>query len=292
MAERPRSKADHQLQIFLILCLWLLVGYLGYLYAARPGGFSGLVDDPGGGDTSSEHKEIQAGARKDLANLGLGTVIAYYPKTVQVDQSFKIELAVCASPVANCLINKEPNIQMTKPHEVGVEANVAAKLQSPSRNLAVESDGNGERLVFKDTNAKVQRWEWSFTAARPGTYDITIEVTPQQAISTRSLGTVLVQDIIITAEDTAATWSARAAGRISAFFSSVGGALAAQFAAVVGFLVYRHSKRNSPAPAAQALPMVQQQPTSSTAPTAARRVPPKPRKPVATTPRNGARKRR
>jgi len=34
--------------------------------------------------------------------------------------------------------------------------------------------------------------------------------------------------------------------------NSAGGALAAQFAAVIGFLVYRHSKRNPPAAAAQA----------------------------------------
>lgn len=289
MAAPPRSKADHRFQVFLILCLWIFIGYL-YFFVGPGVFFTNLFDGSGGGDAGSAQNKTQEEYGDASDRLSKGTVNAFYPKTVQVDESFKIGLAACGSPVAVCLIDKGTNTQITKSQTLGVGAYIYAKLSSPSKDLTVNSDGNGERPVFKP--AEVQQWEWSLTAARPDTYDLTIEVTTQRADSTKSLGTVMVQHITITAHDTAATWSARAARHIGDFFSSVVGALAAQFAAVVGFLVYRHNKRNPAAPAVQAPPTVQPRPTPPTIPTPARRPPPSPRQPAATMPRSGARKRR
>ncbi|AEV84537.1 hypothetical protein ACWT_3514 [Actinoplanes sp. SE50] len=306
MATPPRSKADQRFELFLILLLWLFVGYL-YLFVGPGTFFTNLVDGGGGdqGGNGNVQEDVQRRRAAAEAALSQGTASAEYRKAVKVGETVEVRLTICGAAAKDC--KDSPSATSHDPDHAVVIAptktggNIEVTLVSPDKEgLPEDLSGNGTKFVPANGT---KRWAWSLKAERPGTYKLTARVIIHWGETEAELDTTEVPPITVEVEDTFSAWTARWAKRAGDFMNSVGGALAAQFAAVVGFLVYRHSKRNTPATAAaQALPTVPPRPAPSTAQPqpqpmaprasgATRRSPPKPRQPVATTSPDRVRKR-
>jgi hypothetical protein len=127
--------------------------------------------------------------------------------------------------------------------------NLYVELKSTDKdNLPEDPSGNVVQLVLGNG---VGHWRWSLKAKHPGRYELTTVVVVRRGNTSDPLATVDGPLINISAEDTFGTWTARWAKHVGDFLDSVGGALAAQFTALVGFLVYRFNKRNAPSPASK-----------------------------------------
>lgn len=249
MATPPRSKADQRFELFLILLLWLFVGYL-YLFAGWGVYFAELADGGGGGpgDSDNAQADVQRRAAAAEAALSPGTASAQYRKTVKVGQSFKVRLTICGAAAKDCRDSPSPTSHdsdyaiVVAPTKTG--GHVYVELKSPDKEgLPEDLSGNGQKLLLVNGT---KQWTWSLKAKRPGTYELTATIIVRFGESKEELDTTEVPPMTVKAEDTVSAWTARWAKRAGDFMNSLGGVLAAQFTAVVGFLVYRFNKRNSP----------------------------------------------